>query len=69
MENYGSKKGVLRQTKFICLIFFFFFWLGQNSMRGEEGRKQEEEEEEEGEGEEDQNQGMFCLESMGILNS
>ena len=37
-------------------------------MRGEEGRKQEEEEEE-GEGEEDQNQGMFCLESMGILNS
>ena len=38
-------------------------------MRGEEGRKQEEEEEEEGEGEEDQNQGMFCLESMGILNS
>ena len=38
-------------------------------MRGEEGRKQEEEEEEEGEGEEDQKQGMFCLESMGILNS
>ena len=38
-------------------------------MRGEEGRKQEKEEEEEGEGEEDQNQGMFCLESMGILNS
>ena len=38
-------------------------------MRGEEGRKQEEEEEEEGEGEEDQNQGMFCLESMDILNS
>ena len=38
-------------------------------MREEEGRKQEEEEEEEGEGEEDQNQGMFCLESMGILNS
>ena len=38
-------------------------------MRGEEGRKQEEEEEEEGEGEEDQNQGMFCLENMGILNS
>ena len=38
-------------------------------MRGEEGRKQEEEDEEEGEGEEDQNQGMFCLESMGILNS
>ena len=38
-------------------------------MRGEEGRKQEEEEEEEGEGEEDQDQGMFCLESMGILNS
>ena len=38
-------------------------------MRGEGGRKQEEEEEEEGEGEEDQNQGMFCLESMGILNS
>ena len=38
-------------------------------MRGEEGRKQEEEEEEEGEGEEDQNQGMFCLESMSILNS
>ena len=38
-------------------------------MRGEEGRKQEEEEEEEGEGEEDQNQGMFCLESMCILNS
>ena len=38
-------------------------------MRGEEGRKQEEEKEEEGEGEEDQNQGMFCLESMGILNS
>ena len=37
-------------------------------MRGEEGRKQEEEEEE-GEGEEDQNQGMFCLENMGILNS
>ena len=35
-------------------------------MRGEEGRKQEEEE---GEGEEDQNQDMFCLESMGILNS
>ena len=38
-------------------------------MRGEGGRKQEEEEKEEGEGEEDQNQGMFCLESMGILNS
>ena len=38
-------------------------------MRGEGGRKQEEEEEEEGEGKEDQNQGMFCLESMGILNS
>ena len=41
-------------------------------MRGEEGRKQEEEEEEEeeeGEGEEDQNKGMFCLESMSILNS
>ena len=66
MENYGSKKGVLKQTKFICLIFF---WLGQNRMRGEERRKQEEEEEEEGEGEEDQNHGMFCLESMGILNS
>ena len=37
-------------------------------MRGEGGRKQEKEKEE-GEGEEDQNQGMFCLESMGILNS
>ena len=35
-------------------------------MRGEEGRKQEEEE---GEGEEDENQGMFFLESMGVLNS
>ena len=50
-------------------IHLSHFWLGQNRMRGEEGRKQEEEEEEEGEGEEDQNQGMFCLENMGILNS
>ena len=58
MENYGSIKGVWRQTKFILS----HFWLGQNRMRGEEGRKQEEEEE-------DQNQGIFCLESMGILNS
>ena len=64
MENYGGIKGVWRQTKFIS-----HFWLGQNRMKGEEGRKQEEEEEEEEEGEEDQNQGMFCLESMGILNS
>ena len=63
MENYGS----IKQKKFICLNFFF--WLGQNRMRGEEGRKQEEEEEEEGEGEEDQNKGMFFLESMSILNS
>ena len=47
-------------------IHLSHFWLGKNRTRGEEGRKQEEEE---GEGEEDQNQGMFCLESMGILNS
>ena len=40
-------------------IHLSHFWLGQNRIRGEEGRKQEEEEEEEGEGEEDQNQGMF----------
>ena len=59
MENYGSV-----ETNKIHLSHSF--WLGQNRMRGEEGRKQEEEE---GEGEEDQNQGMFCLESMGILNS
>ena len=62
MENYESV-----ETNKIHLSHSF--WLGKNRMRGEEGRKQEEEEEEEGEGEEDQNQGMFCLESMGILNS
>ena len=50
-------------------IHLSHFWLGQNRMRGEEWRKQEEEEEEEGEGEEVQNQGMFCLESMGIFIS
>ena len=49
--------------------FFVLKRLGQNRRRGEERRKEEEEEEEEGEGEEDQNQGMFCLEIMGILNS
>ena len=36
-------------------------------VRREERRKEEDEEEEEGEGE-DKNQGMFCLEIMGILN-
>ena len=47
----------MRQTKFICLIF----WLGQKSWR-EEKSKEEEEKEEEG-GEEEEDQGMFVLES------
>ena len=51
----------MRQTKFICLIF----WLGQKRWR-EEKSKEEEEKEEEGGGEEE-DQGMFVLESSVFL--
>ena len=55
----------MRQTK----VSFWSQKARAKRGRGEEGRKEEEEEGEEGEGEEDRNQGMFCLEIMGILNS